>query len=343
MLATSGMMSATIASKFDLPTSSEANAQSVGCDSRTASRKARSHVSRSERHVSRSERGGIAADIEGSAALRGISGARCTPYCRTTRGAPAVRNCALARFAALWEFCNRVNFVEPNRIHPVTNPEAGAMIANSTRSPQRVSPPNRASVAVIGAGPGGLSVAMLLAGAGLDVTILESQPVVGGRTRRLEAGPYAFDCGPTFFMMPYVLEEIFGSVGMATSDFVEMKRLDPMYRLLIGNERGTKPTQIDTTGDLQKMAARLNAVEPGDGDAFLRFIADNRKKLALMEPILRSPIRGLADLMTLDTLKVAPVLRPWESVYSQLTRYFKSEESRLAMSFQSNYLGMSPF
>ena len=62
-----------------------------------------------------------------------------------------------------------------------------------------------------------------------------------------------------------------------------------------------------------------------------------------MEPILRSPIRGLADLMTLDTLKVAPVLRPWESVYSQLTRYFKSEESRLAMSFQSKYLGMSPF
>ncbi len=198
-------------------------------------------------------------------------------------------------------------------------------------------------MAIVGAGPGGLSVAMLLAGAGLDVTIFESQPVIGGRTRRLEAGPYSFDCGPTFFMMPYVLEEIFGSVGMATSDFVEMKRLDPMYRLLIGNDRGTQPTQIDTTGDLPKMAARLNAVQPGDGDAFLRFIADNRRKLALMEPILRSPIRGLADLMTLDAMKVAPVLRPWESIYTHLTRYFKSEESRLAMSFQSKYLGMSPF
>ncbi|MFZ9914027.1 MAG: phytoene desaturase family protein [Phycisphaerales bacterium] len=202
---------------------------------------------------------------------------------------------------------------------------------------------DRPSVAVIGAGPGGLSVAMLLAGAGLDVTVIEAQKVVGGRTRRLEAGPYAFDCGPTFFMMPYVLEEIFGSVGMATSDFVEMKRLDPMYRLLIGNDRGTAPTQIDTTGDLQKMAAQLERVQPGDGAAFLRFIADNRKKLALMEPILRSPIRGLADLMTLDGLKVAPTLRPWESIYTHLTRYFKSEESRLAMSFQSKYLGMSPF
>ena len=216
---------------------------------------------------------------------------------------------------------------------------------STTDSARSSTPRNRgaASVAIVGAGPGGLSVAMLLAGAGLDVTIFESQPVIGGRTRRLEAGPYSFDCGPTFFMMPYVLEEIFGSVGMATSDFVEMKRLDPMYRLLIGNDRGTKPTQIDTTGDLQKMAARLNAVQPGDGNAFLRFIADNRKKLALMEPILRSPIRGLSDLMTLDAMKVAPVLRPWESIYTHLTRYFKSEESRLAMSFQSKYLGMSPF
>jgi len=217
------------------------------------------------------------------------------------------------------------------------------MIANVPKSAHERRNSSRPSVAIVGAGPGGLSTAMLLAGAGLEVTLFESQPVVGGRTRRLEAGPYAFDCGPTFFMMPYVLEEIFGAVGMATSDFVEMKRLDPMYRLLIGNDRGTAPTQIDTTGDLQKMAARLNAVTPGDGDAFLRFIADNRRKLALMEPILRSPIRGLADLMTLDGLKVAPTLRPWESIYTHLTRYFKSEESRLAMSFQSKYLGMSPF
>ncbi|MFM7133125.1 MAG: phytoene desaturase family protein, partial [Planctomycetota bacterium] len=82
--------------------------------------------------------------------------------------------------------------------------------ASGSRGQNRSSRPR---VAVVGAGPGGLSAAMLLAGAGLDVTVLESQPVVGGRTRRLTAGDYHFDCGPTFFMMPYVLEEIFGAVG----------------------------------------------------------------------------------------------------------------------------------
>ena len=160
--------------------------------------------------------------------------------------------------------------------------------ASSTASAQ--TPLNhRPTVAIIGAGPGGLSTAMLLAAAGLDVTIFESQPVVGGRTRRLEAGPFSFDCGPTFFMMPYVLEEIFSAVGMATSDFVEMKRLDPMYRLLIGDEHGGAPTRIDATGDLQKMAAQLDRIQPGDGAAFHRFIADNRRKLALMEPASPDP------------------------------------------------------
>ena len=217
---------------------------------------------------------------------------------------------------------------------------ASARSSNAAHGSSRDHAP---SVAIVGAGPGGLSVAMLLAGAGFEVTILEARAEIGGRTRRLESGPYSFDCGPTFFMMPYVLEEIFGAVGMATSDFVEMTRLDPMYRLLIGNDRGTAPTQVDATGDLERMAAQLDRIAPGDGRAFLRFIADNRRKLALMEPILRSPIRGITDLMTLDALKVAPVLRPWESVYTHLARYFSSEESRLAMSFQSKYLGMSPF
>lgn len=217
------------------------------------------------------------------------------------------------------------------------------MTVQTSRSTNSTSPSGAARVAVIGAGPGGLSVAMLLAGAGLDVTIFESQSVIGGRTRRLETGGFSFDCGPTFFMMPYVLEEIFASVGMRISDFVEMKRLDPMYRLLIGSQTGGAPTQLDATGDLQRMAAQLSRVHPNDGPAFLRFIADNRRKLALMEPILRSPIRSLFDLVNIDALKAAPVIRPWESLYTHLSSYFKSEQARLSLSFQSKYLGMSPF
>ena len=72
---------------------------------------------------------------------------------------------------------------------------------------------DKPSIAIVGAGPGGLAAGMLLARAGADVTIHEAQPVIGGRTRRTEVGDFAFDTGPTFFMMPWVLEEIFSACG----------------------------------------------------------------------------------------------------------------------------------
>ena len=216
------------------------------------------------------------------------------------------------------------------------------MIATGPSAPNAPLHSRSPDVAVIGAGPGGLASAMQLAAAGCRVTVYEAQDRIGGRTRRLEQDGFAWDCGPTFFMMPYVLEEIFSSAGASLADHCTLTRLDPMYRLLIG-QPGANPIRIDTTQDLNAMAARLAALDPQDGPAFLRFIADNRRKLALMTPILKSPMRSVLDMVSVDTIKVGPMIRPWESVHGLLTRYFRHPASRLAMSFQSKYLGMSPF
>ena len=89
-------------------------------------------------------------------------------------------------------------------------------------------------VLIIGAGPGGLASAMLLAKAGLDVTLIEKQPHVGGRTSVLEGDGYRFDLGPTFFLYPQILEEIFAAVGRDLHREVPMKKLDPQYRLVFG-------------------------------------------------------------------------------------------------------------
>ncbi len=228
--------------------------------------------------------------------------------------------------------------------------------AGDRRSPKRapIASPSAAgktqSIGVVGAGPGGLASAMLLGAAGFQVTIYEAQPIVGGRTRAIElhAGSdrFRFDCGPTFFMMPYVLEEIFAASGRRLSDYAELTRLDPMYRLLIGrpaSAAGGGMLTIDATQDLDRMARQLTAIEPSDGPAFLRFIRDNRRKLELMTPILRSPIRGLFDLMNASSLRAAPTIKPWQSLYGLLSGYFRNEHVRLALSFQSKYLGMSPF
>ena len=104
------------------------------------------------------------------------------------------------------------------------------MIANASLSTER-------SIAIVGAGPGGLAAALLLAASGLQVTVYEAHDRVGGRTRRLSQDGFHWDCGPTFFMMPYVLEEIVRTTGHSLHDHAELARLDPMYRLLHG-QRG---------------------------------------------------------------------------------------------------------
>ena len=67
------------------------------------------------------------------------------------------------------------------------------------------------NVIVIGAGPGGLAAAMQLAHAGANVTVLESKSQVGGRCSTMPLGDFRFDVGPTFYLYPRILKEIFQS------------------------------------------------------------------------------------------------------------------------------------
>src|ERR1700735_2902787 len=87
---------------------------------------------------------------------------------------------------------------------------------------------------IIGAGPGGLPAALLLAHAGLRVRIIERMPRVGGRCSAIEADGFRFDLGPTFFLYPLVLERIFRLIGRRLDDEVSMVKLDPQYRLVFG-------------------------------------------------------------------------------------------------------------
>jgi phytoene desaturase len=224
------------------------------------------------------------------------------------------------------------------------------MHVNATNRPLATT--TNTHVAIVGAGPGGLAAAMLLAARGVRVTVYEAQPEIGGRTSRItlrdpaDHTEFHFDRGPTFFLMPYVLEEIFAATGRRLTDHADLTRLDPMYRLLVGQpgaESGATPITIDATQNVAEMARRLATLNPADGPAFERFIADNRAKLRLMEPILRSPIRGVGDLMSAGTMKFLPHLHPLSSVNDLLSRYFKHPATRLAVSFQSKYLGMSPY
>lgn len=194
-------------------------------------------------------------------------------------------------------------------------------------------------VIVIGAGPGGLAGAILLAKAGAEVKVIERQPVVGGRTSTLVGEGFSFDLGPTFFLYPRILEEIFATVGRNLRDEVELIRLDPHYRLVFGDRGG----ELDVTPDVSRMEWEISRFSPEDAGRFRRFLADNRTKMDRFRKVLQTPFLRWGDLCTPDLVKMLPLLRPWLSLNGELRRYFSDDRIRLAMTFQSKYLGMSPF
>lgn len=193
-------------------------------------------------------------------------------------------------------------------------------------------------VIIIGAGPGGLAAAMLLAHAGHDVQVIERQPQVGGRTSCIEADGYRFDLGPTFFLYPQILEEIFAAVGRDLHREVPMRRLDPQYRLTFGagGELLCRP-------NVEQMAEEIAKLAPADAPQFARFMAYNRVKLEKFAPCLQSPFLGWTSLLQTRLLAVLPYLKPWKSLHAELAGYFRDPRLQLAFTFQSKYLGMSPF
>jgi phytoene desaturase len=193
-------------------------------------------------------------------------------------------------------------------------------------------------VLIIGAGPGGLAAAMLLAKAGLSVTVLERLPHVGGRTSTAQVQGFSFDLGPTFFLYPRVLEEIFAATGHDLRSEVKLIRLDPQYRLVFG-----AGGELQATADVQRMEQSIAALSPGDSASFHRFLDDNRVKFRGFLPCLESPFLGWRATLTPRLLRLLPLLRPWRSLDRELKTYFADPRVRMAFSFQSKYLGMSPF
>lgn len=191
---------------------------------------------------------------------------------------------------------------------------------------------------IIGAGPGGLAAAVQLAAAGVRVKIIERLPMVGGRTSTIEADGYKFDLGPTFFLYPRVLDEIFQAAGTRLHEELEMVRLDPQYRIQFG-----AGGQLDCSPDVAAMERQIAALSPADAPNFRKFLDENRTKLALMQPCLETPFLGWKDVLNRRLLELLPWLRPHQSVDDYLKRFFRDDRVRLAFCFQSKYLGMSPF
>jgi phytoene desaturase len=183
-------------------------------------------------------------------------------------------------------------------------------------------------VVVVGAGPGGLTAAALLAMAGVRVTVLERLPHAGGRTSNFTHNGFRFDHGPTFFHYPQVLEKILRGIGYDLWSELDLIRLDPYYRLVFGRGR-----ELLATSNVRKMEAAVAELNRGDALRLRSFLLDSRKKLDIFRPFLESPFHNWRDTFRLNMLGLLPTLKPWRSLDTELRRYFSDERVRLAFSF----------
>jgi len=193
-------------------------------------------------------------------------------------------------------------------------------------------------IAVVGAGPGGLASAMLLAHAGAHVTVYEKGNRIGGRSSCIEMDGFRFDTGPTFFLYPEIIRQIFTRCGFDLDKMVQLKRLDHLYDLVF--EDGPS---LSLTTDPAQLEAEIAKISPDDARHVRRFLQHNKGKFERFIAPLQRSFNSWRDLLRPDMMRALPVLSPFSSIDKDLSRYFKDPRTRLAFSFQSKYLGMSPY
>ena len=190
---------------------------------------------------------------------------------------------------------------------------------------------------VIGAGFGGLAVAIRLALKGYDVQVLERLGSAGGRAYVHHRHGFTFDAGPTIITAPFLLEELWKMCGKKMSDDVDLRAMDPFYQVRFADGR-----IFNYTGDLERMKAEVAKFSPKDLPGYLQFLdeAENCYKLAF-EDLGDVAFDGIGDL-----IKAMPNLikmRAWNNLYSLVAKYIKDPQLREVMSFHPLLIGGNPF
>lgn len=194
-------------------------------------------------------------------------------------------------------------------------------------------------VIVIGAGPGGLTSAMLLAAQGYEVEIFEQKEYVGGRNGRISLGDYHFDIGPTFLMMLDVLQDVFTRTGRNIGDYLNIINIDPMYRLSFnGGEREFFPSR-----NRKKMEEEMERFSPGSYKGYLKYLEEESEKYDKLIPCLRVPYSSPTDFLSKKFITALPYLDAHKSLHKILGKYFNDELLKIAFTFQAKYIGMSPW
>jgi phytoene desaturase len=194
-------------------------------------------------------------------------------------------------------------------------------------------------VAVIGAGVGGLAAAIRLRAMGFEVEIFERNPVIGGRMCRLRGSGFTFDTGPTLLLMTDVYRELFEFAARDVDDYVELVPLSPNYRVHFGDG-----DSMVISRSLPELIPELERIEPGATPRFYRFLEDSCLKYRIgRKEFVERDFERVGDFFGVRNLRPLLKTRAVNNYYRSISKFFRTEKLRQAFSFQTMYLGLSPF
>ncbi len=193
-------------------------------------------------------------------------------------------------------------------------------------------------VIVIGAGVAGLSAAIRLQHLGFQVEIIEKTDQVGGRMHQHLANGYRFDMGPTIVMLPELYKEVFRQVGRNPDDYLTMQLLDPIQEL---HYRDGTSLKIDP--HIPMFIKELEQFGSQDAQGYLAYLADVYERYQVVLDFLKESYRTPGEFFNWKTFRKVLKLRTLNSAYSSIARFVKDERLRMALSFQTLYIGVSPF
>jgi phytoene desaturase len=190
-------------------------------------------------------------------------------------------------------------------------------------------------VAVIGSGFAGLSSAACLAQAGFDVTLFEKNSSAGGRARKFEEQGFTFDMGPSWYWMPDVFDKFFARFGKKTSDYYQLERLSPSYRIYYkANDHLDIPAGVDGLCQL------FNKLEPGSGAQLLTFLEEGKFKYDIgINDLVYKPGLKISELIDLKVFMGIFKLHVFQSLSKYVRKFFKNPRIIQLLEFPVLFLG----
>ncbi|WP_370275774.1 phytoene desaturase family protein [Flavobacterium sp. GSP27] len=191
-------------------------------------------------------------------------------------------------------------------------------------------------ITIIGSGFSALAAACYLAKSGHDVTVYEKNETIGGRARQLKKEGFTFDMGPSWYWMPDVFDRFFADFGKKTTDYYELIKLAPAYRVYYGVD-----DFITIADNLKDITIAFEAIEKGSGSLLNEFMAEAKSNydIAIKDLVYRPGISPL-ELITAETaMKVGQF---FSTISKDVRKKFKNERLIQILEFPVLFLGAKP-